>query len=331
MHFTLALARNVITPAEETVTYAVPKQLGYFKQENLNVSYLLTDGSTAVIQAVASGSADAGYASSMNIAAAVDKGVPVKAFAGSTIKWPYYTAVREGSDIKTIADLKGKRIGVISIASASYTDLKANLKLAGLSENDVTIIAVGAGARAAAAIMSNQVDAVNSFAENFEIMAQNGVSLRKLPRPDSIEKLFSVTLVAREDTIKNNPEKLVAFARSAFKGMIYADRYFDSALRLSFKEFPELPGSSDPSGEAAQKTARIMKIALYEHIPDDGSDPSTWGRWQDIPRDRWQAIIQFAFDAGQITKKLDVEQIWDNSLIPQIYNFDVNDIIIKKQ
>ena len=82
MHFTLALARNVITPAEETVTYAVPKQLGYFKQENLNVSYLLTDGSTAVIQAVASGSADAGYASSMNIAAAVDKGVPVKAFAG---------------------------------------------------------------------------------------------------------------------------------------------------------------------------------------------------------------------------------------------------------
>ena len=134
---TLALARSAITPGEETFTYAVPKQMGWFKREGINVSLLKTNGSTAALQAVASGSADIAYASSVNIAAAIDKGVPVKAFAGITVQWPYFIGVPPGSPIRKIADLKGKRIGVISLASASYADLKANLKIAGLREADV--------------------------------------------------------------------------------------------------------------------------------------------------------------------------------------------------
>lgn len=60
---TLALARNTITPGEETFTYAVPKQLGWFKREGLTVNLLKTNGPTAALQAVASGSADVAYAS----------------------------------------------------------------------------------------------------------------------------------------------------------------------------------------------------------------------------------------------------------------------------
>jgi ABC-type nitrate/sulfonate/bicarbonate transport system substrate-binding protein len=65
---TLALARSAITPGEETFTYAVPKQLGWFKRQGLSVSLLKANGSTAALQAVASGSADVAYASSLNIA-----------------------------------------------------------------------------------------------------------------------------------------------------------------------------------------------------------------------------------------------------------------------
>ena len=137
---TLALARSAITPGEETFTYAVPKQMGWFKREGLNVNLIKTNGSTAALQAVASGSADVAYASSLNIAAAVDKGVPVRAFAGLTVQWPYFIGVPPGSPIKKVSDLKGKRVGVISLASASYADIRANLKMAGLKEGDVTKI-----------------------------------------------------------------------------------------------------------------------------------------------------------------------------------------------
>ena len=39
-------------------------------------------------------------------------------------------------------------MGVISLASASYADLKANLKIAGTAETDITVVPVGAGASA---------------------------------------------------------------------------------------------------------------------------------------------------------------------------------------
>lgn len=329
-NFTLALARNTITAGEETFTYAVPKQLGYFEEEKLSPTILQTDGSTAALQAVASGSADIGYASSASIAAAIDKGVGLKAFAGITVQWPYFIGVPKNSAVKSIADLKGKRIGVISLASASYADLRANLKLAGLAETDVTIVPVGAGARAAAALKADQVDAIDSYSDSFTVMRQNGVDLDLLQRPDEMSKLFSVTMVTSEKALKDKPEQLAAFARAAYKGIVYAKLYPESALELSFAEFPQLAGSADPQSQEAKYTAEAMKMALGDSIPADKADPATWGQWLNLPADRWEAVLNFAHETGQTEKKLTVDQVWDASLMPKIYDFDVSKIVEKK-
>lgn len=323
---TLALARNTLTAAEETFTYAIPKQLGYFSAENIEPSILQTDGSTAALQAVASGSADIAYASSANIAAAIDKGVPLKAFAGITIRWPYFIGVPKGSLIHSLADLKGKRVGVISLASASYADLRANLKLAGLTESDVTIVPVGAGARAAAALNAGDVDAVDSYSDSFTVMQQNGIALEMLPRPAEMDKLFSVTMVTSEKMLRQNPQQLAAFARAAYKGMIYTKLYPDSALKLAFAEFPQLAGADEPDGQQAQNTAEAMAIALADSVPADKPDPKTWGQWLNIPPQRWQAVLAFAYETGSTEKQLQVDDVWDSTLMPAIYDFDINTI-----
>lgn len=319
--FTLAIARSAITPGEETFTYAVPKQLGYFKEEGLEVGLVKANGSTAAIQAVASGSADVAYASSASIAAAIDKGVPVKAFAGITMQWPYFIGVPPDSKIQSIADLKGKRVGVISLASASYADLKANLKLAGLAESDVKILPVGAGARAASALKNNQVDAIDSYSDSFTVMKQNGVDLRLLPRPAQMAQLFSVTMVASTQTLQKSPEKLAQFARAAYKGIIYTQRNPEKALQLSFKEFPELAGSSDITSKDAKNTLEAMLIALADSIPAGNTPPELWGEWLNLDASRWEAVLSFAFETGQTQKQLTVAQVWDASLMPQIFNF----------
>ncbi|MEN3931693.1 ABC transporter substrate-binding protein [Microvirga sp. W0021] len=328
-HLRLALARNTITAAEETFTYAVPKQLGYFSQEGLEVSILQTSGSTAALQALVSGSADVAYASSASIAAAIDKGAQLRAFAGITVQWPYFIGVPPGSPIKKISDLKGKKVGVISLASASYADLQANLKIAGLSEEDVSIVPVGAGARAAAALKSGQVDAIDSYSDSFTVMKQNGIELTLLPRPAEMNKLFSVTMVTSIKKLQEEPEQLAAFARAAYKGIIYTYRFPESALQLSFKEFPELSGSADIQSKDAQNTAEAMKIALADSIPATDVMPEKWGHWLDIPASRWDALLQFAFDTKQTEKKLDVGSIWDNRLMPEIYSFDTKAIVEK--
>ncbi len=321
---TLALARSAITPGEELFTYAVPKQMGWFKREGLNVGLIKTNGSTAALQAVASGSADLAYASSLNIAAAVDKGVPVKAFAGLTVQWPYFIGVPPNSPIRKVADLKGKRVGVISLASASYADLRANLKLAGLKETDVTVVPVGAGARAAAALKANEVDAIDSYSDSFTVMAQNGVKLNLLPRPAQMEKLFSVTMVTSAAALKAQPEALARFARAAYMGIIYTRLNPEAALKLSFQEFPELAGSANPNSQEARNTLEAMKIALGDSIPGDGSDPRTWGEWLNLDASRWEALLSFAHETGQTDKKLSPAQVWDASLMKTIFSFDRN-------
>jgi NitT/TauT family transport system substrate-binding protein len=319
---TLALARSAITPGEELFTYAVPKQLGWFKREGLNVSLIKANGSTAALQAVASGSADIAYASSLNIAAAIDKGVPVKAFAGLTVQWPYFIGVPPGSSIKRVGDLKGKRVGVISLASASYNDLKANLKIAGLSEADVTVVPVGAGARAAAALKNDQVDAIDSYSDSFTVMKQNGVDLTLLPRPPQMDKLFSVTMVTSASALKANPDALARFARAAYQGIIYTRLNPEAALKLSFQEFPELAGSTNPNGPEAKNTLEAMKSALGDSIPGGNTDPKTWGEWLNLDASRWEALLAFAHDTGQTDKRLTPAQVWDDSLMKSIYNFD---------
>lgn len=319
---TLALARNAITPGEETFTYAVPKQLGWFKREGLAVSLIKANGSTAALQAVASGSADVAYASAINIAAAVDKGVPIRAFAGLTVQWPYFIGVPPGSPIRKIADLKGKRVGVISLASASYADLKANLKIAGLAESDVTVVPVGAGARAAAALKANEVDAIDSYSDSFTVMKQNGVDLTLLPRPPQMARLFSVTMVTSAAMLKNNPDALARFARAAYQGIVYTRLNPEAALKLSFQEFPELAGSADPQGKDARNTLEAMKIALGDSIPGDGSEPKAWGNWLDLDTGRWEALLAFAHETGQTEKRLTPAQVWDGSLMKAIFAFD---------
>ncbi|WP_338628747.1 ABC transporter substrate-binding protein [Yersinia intermedia] len=322
---TLALARSAITPAEETFTYAVPKQKGYFAEEGLNISILKTNGSTAALQAVASGSADIAYASSMTIAAAIEKGVPVKAFAGITVQWPYFIGVTPGSSIKSIADLKGKRIGVISLSSASYADLRANLKLVGLSESDVSVIPVGAGARAAAAMRNNQVDAIDSYSDSFTVMKQNGIELTLLPRPEQMNQLFSVTMATSNKMLREQPEVLAAFARSAYRGIIYTYLHEENALQLAFNEFPELAGSQNITSKEARNTLEAMKIALADSMPAGKMPPTSWGEWMNIDTQRWEALLNFSYETGQISRKMTPGEVWDDSLMKKIYQFNTDD------
>ena len=322
----LVMARNLITPAEEIFAFAVPKQLGYFEQEGITPVILKANGSTAAIQLVASGHAQIGFASSSNLAAAIEKGVPVKAFAGLTMRWPYDTAVLKGSDIKQLTDLRNKRIGVISMASASYADLKANLHYAGLTEQDVKIIPVGAGVQAAVALQNRHVDAIVSYSDSFALMQQKGIELELLPRAKEMQNLFSVTMFTNQNMLDNQPDILIGFARAAYKGIIYTHLYPDDALLMSFKEFPELSGSKNPQGTDALSTKEIMLVALADSIPIDQPNPASWGQWLNISNARWQTLLDFSHQTGLIDTPMKAEQVWDASLMDQIFDFDPQQI-----
>ena len=120
-------------------------QKGYFKEAGVDIELIAVPGGPAVGAAVASGSADIGYAAPTPIMIARDQGQPFKAFV--SLEWERTPdrlwgdiLATEKSGIKSLKDLKGKNLGVS--VPGGLCELAAHDWLAsvGLTTKDVNIL-----------------------------------------------------------------------------------------------------------------------------------------------------------------------------------------------
>lgn len=142
----------------------IAEQLGYFKDEGLNVKISDFAGGAVALRAVVGGSADVvsgAYEHTINLQskkqffrAFVAQGrLPQIAFGVSSAK---------AGQFKSLKDLKGLKVGVSAPGSSTHNLVKQLLSKAGLNANDVSVVGVGLGAQAVAAIKSGTIDAISN-------------------------------------------------------------------------------------------------------------------------------------------------------------------------
>ncbi|HSV54969.1 MAG TPA: ABC transporter substrate-binding protein [Burkholderiaceae bacterium] len=154
----------------------IAEQLGYFKAEGLDLEISDFAGGARALQSLVGGSADVvsgAYEHTINmqsknqfIQAFVLQGRAPQIAVGVSMKaMPHY---------RTLADLKGKRIGVS--APGSSTNMVANLVLSrgGLKASDVSYVGVGTSAGALAALRSGQIDAMSNTDPVMTMLEQKG-------------------------------------------------------------------------------------------------------------------------------------------------------------
>ena len=154
----------------------ISEQLGYFKAEGLEVDISDFAGGARALQAVVGGSADVcsgAFEHTINLqsknqmfqAFVLQGRAPQIAFGVSTKNLPGY---------RSIADLRGKKIGVS--APGSSTNMMANLVLSrgGLKPGDVSFIGVGTAAGALTALRSGQIDAMSNTDPVMTMLEQKG-------------------------------------------------------------------------------------------------------------------------------------------------------------
>src|SRR5665213_1677435 len=106
--------------ADPIIPVDVGDQLGIFKKHGLDVKIVDFLGGSKMAQAMAAGSIDIGDGAGTEMAL-VAKGVPMIAICESTSTFPFLSiAVPFDSPIKSLKELKGKKIGISS--SGSLTD-----------------------------------------------------------------------------------------------------------------------------------------------------------------------------------------------------------------
>ena len=119
----LSVVKDAKTPPLMNALNLIAEGAGFYKDEHLKVSTVASDGSLDA----PCGSARAARATSAPSASnpwsrRYDEGIHLKMFLARASKFGYVIGVPEASPIRTLADLKGKKIGVHS-ATGSFGGL----------------------------------------------------------------------------------------------------------------------------------------------------------------------------------------------------------------
>ncbi|HZV93693.1 MAG TPA: ABC transporter substrate-binding protein [Caldimonas sp.] len=149
---------------------------GYFKDEGLDLTISDFAGGSRALQALVGGSADVVSGAFEHTITMQVKGQRLRAFVleGRAPQIVLGINPKTMPDYKTVADLKGKKLGVT--APGSSTQVLANFVLAkaGLKPSDVSIVGVGAGNGAVAAIRSGQIDAISNLDPVITLLVRSG-------------------------------------------------------------------------------------------------------------------------------------------------------------
>ena len=154
----------------------VAEQLGYFKAEGLDVTIVDFAGGARALQAVVGGSADVVSGAFEHTLNMHYKGQPMRAFVvqGAAPQITLGYNPKAIPNYKSVMDLKGKKIGVTAPGSSTNVVVNFVLAKAGLKPSDVSIVGVGAGNGAVAAMRAGQVDAMSNLDPVSTLLTRSG-------------------------------------------------------------------------------------------------------------------------------------------------------------
>src|SRR6266511_1853068 len=130
---------------------------GFFKQEGLDVKLEVYDASEKIFHDLRAGSHQIGIASIESVIAEAYKGGSVRIVAGNAKRPPHFIIAQP--EIKSLADLKGKTIGVVSMHEGTTFFIADIAKAGGFKLSEVKVEAVGGSPTRQRLLKERKIDA----------------------------------------------------------------------------------------------------------------------------------------------------------------------------
>jgi putative hydroxymethylpyrimidine transport system substrate-binding protein len=268
-------------------TLFVARDKGFFAARGLEVDLVAPADPSAPPRLVAAKQADVAVTYQPEHLLALKEGMPLVRFA-TLVETPLNSVmVLENGPVKSLADLKGKKIGY-SVSGFEDAILGAMLEKGGLKISDVTLVNVNFALTAA--LLSNQVDAVVGGYRNFEateLELAGKKAITFFPEENGVPPYDELILVAHRDAVKdarfarftaaleeatlwatNHPAETRAIMEKADPKL--ADELNRRALTDTLPRFAKRPGAIDTV--RAERFAAFLKArGLIDTIPSPES------------------------------------------------------------
>jgi ABC-type nitrate/sulfonate/bicarbonate transport system substrate-binding protein len=203
-------------PGPEEMPVFLARDNGYFRDEHLSVSLTYLSTGDKIAYALLSGSIDiARYTPDWFIRAVMKGGSNVKIVLGSSNVLTFSLIVPKS--VNGYADLKGKRIGVSTIAAADTSVVIKMLAAHGLKRGDYSLIQAGSSPERAAALHAGSLGATLLSPPADQRLIDDGGFKRLDFSTNVIPHYAWGAETISEDWAKANKPKLVAYMRAWIK------------------------------------------------------------------------------------------------------------------
>ena len=260
----------------------IAEQQGFFKEQNLEVKFIPPANPSDPAKWVAAGKADIGIAYQPELVEQIDQGLPLIRI-GTLIDKPLNCVVALAShNIKSPADLKGKRIGT-SNSGLSNLLIKVMLEKQGLSQNDIELVNVQYNLTQA--LLTHKVDAVAGLQRNVEVpeLELNNQKIKVFfPEEYGIPNYSELIFVT--NTAQVNDKRFPRFLAAIKKAVRYLDEHPKETWQQFAKRYPE---ANNP----------VNRESWFSTMPYFAEDPVAFHS-QD-----WQRFLDFMLNNKLITHK----------------------------
>jgi NitT/TauT family transport system substrate-binding protein len=207
--------------------YFIAIDKGYYADEGLEVEILDAAGNTGVA-AVLAGEVD--FTTSAGVAlSAILQGAPMKVIF-SHMDRPNYELWSSQPDVATLADLRGRPVGVIGRGDTMEISARLVLARAGLDPNGVAYTPLGPGNARVAAMQSGSVAAVLLTRADVEQLKPAGPRGRMLADVGQDVRMLFNGVATSDRLLRERPDVVAGFLRGTLKGREYFRRYRDESL-----------------------------------------------------------------------------------------------------
>jgi NitT/TauT family transport system substrate-binding protein len=205
---------------------AVARDLGYFKDENLNVTWTTIAQGSLAVEAVYGGSAEIGGGSIFEPMIARGNGLDIVYLAANArvrAAPPDNSgiAVRTGDPIHTAKDLVGKQVSSGLINGANYIHFQEWLRRNGVDPSSVKQTEMPFP-QMADALFQKRLDAVWNLEPFLTFMTRSGnARVIAYPLQENVPQMDVSCFIAKESWAKANPDVAMRFKRAVARATAY--------------------------------------------------------------------------------------------------------------
>ena len=285
-------------PNIQFAPFYVAQKLGYYKAAGLNVKFNF-NSETNALQQLSQGSVQFVDSGGDEVLTAGASGLHVRYVMTQYSRFPSALFFLKSSQIKKVADLKGKTIGIPYAFGASYYGLLELLHAGNVPRSSVTIDSIGY--TQIQAVAGGKVDAAMGYAPNEPLaLRAQGKAVNEFD-VYKWANLAGAGIATSDTMIKSHPALVSGFVGATVKGLRYTIQHPARAFAISKAAIPGF------TNDALQRQVLNRVITFWKPagVSLGRMDPSVW---------KLTAKVLYQFK--QIPTKVSAKPYYTNRFVP---------------